>query len=132
MALLEVRDLKKYFPVQRSLLETILSRERRYVKAVDGISFSIEKGETLALIGESGCGKTTTGRLVLRLIEPTSGKILFDGKDIVKLRKNELRVLRRRMQMIFQDPYASLNPRMRIGDAIAHPLPPPDRWYRLY
>ncbi|ADI31965.1 ABC transporter ATP-binding protein [Staphylothermus hellenicus] len=122
MALLEVRNLKKYFPVQRSLLEILSSRERKYVKAVDGISFSIEKGETLALIGESGCGKTTTGRLILRLIEPTSGSILFDGKDIVKLRKKELRQLRRRMQMIFQDPYASLNPRMKIGNAIAHPL----------
>ncbi|MCD6511098.1 MAG: ABC transporter ATP-binding protein, partial [Thaumarchaeota archaeon] len=87
-----------------------------------GVSFSIEKGETFSLIGESGCGKTTTGRTVLRLIDPTAGKIVFDGLDITRLEGKRLRGLRRRMQMIFQDPYASLNPRMKIGDAISHPL----------
>ncbi len=122
MPLLEVRDLKKYFPVERSLLDRLLSRERRYVRAVDGVSFSLDKGEVLALIGESGCGKTTTGRVVLRLLEPTSGEIYFDGIDVTGLGDEEMRRLRRRMQMIFQDPYASLNPKMRIGRALEHPL----------
>ncbi len=122
MPLLEVRDLKKYFPVERSLLDRLLSRERRYVKAVDGISFTLDKGEVLALIGESGCGKTTTGRVVLRLLEPTAGKVYFDGIDVTGLSDEEMRRLRRRMQMIFQDPYASLNPKMRIGRALEHPL----------
>ncbi len=118
----EAVDLRKYFPVPRSIIDVLLHRPREYVRAVDGVSFKIYEGETLALIGESGCGKTTTGRLLLRLEEPTSGRIVFMGRDITRLKPRELRPLRREMQMIFQDPYASLNPRMRIGDQIAHPL----------
>ena len=120
--LLKVENLKKYFPVRRSLIESLKKVPPKYVKAVDGISFEIARGEVLALIGESGCGKTTAGRTVLRLIEPTDGRIIFDGKDITKLSQEELRPFRRRMQIIFQDPYSSLSPRMKIGDAIAHPL----------
>lgn len=120
--LLKVENLKKYFPVKRGILETLRKEPQKYVKAVDGISFEVQKGETLALIGESGCGKTTAGRVILRLIEPTDGKIIFDGVDITTLNYDALRPYRRRMQMIFQDPYASLSPRMKIGDAIAHPL----------
>lgn len=119
---IEAINLKKYFPITRSLLDIFKRRSREYVKAVDGVSFYIRRGETLALIGESGCGKTTTGRIILRLEEPTSGKIIFMGKDITSITPKKLRPLRREMQMIFQDPYASLNPRMRIGDQIAHPL----------
>ena len=122
MSLLEVEDLKKYFPVEGGVIDRLLGRVKSYIKAVDGVSFSLERGETLALIGESGCGKTTTGKLVLRLIEPTSGRIVFDGVDITRLKKGELRVLRRRMQMIFQDPFASLDPRMPVGKQIAEPL----------
>ena len=118
--LLEVEDLKKYF-IEGGFLSSILGGTR-IVKAVDGVSFKLSRGETLALVGESGSGKTTTGRLILRLIEPTSGRILFDGIDITGMKPGELRKLRPRMQMIFQDPYASLNPRMSIGKAIAEPL----------
>ncbi|ASJ05014.1 ABC transporter ATP-binding protein [Thermococcus barossii] len=120
--LLRVENLKKYFPVKRNILEVLRKEPPRYVKAVDGISFEIARGEVLALIGESGCGKTTAGRTVLRLIEPTDGRIIFDGTDITELSREEMRPFRRRMQIIFQDPYASLSPRMKIGDAIAHPL----------
>ncbi|MFA4646434.1 ABC transporter ATP-binding protein [Pyrococcus kukulkanii] len=120
--LLKVENLKKYFPIKRGIIETLRRAPVRYVKAVDGISFEIKRGEVLALIGESGCGKTTAGRTILRLIEPTDGRIIFDGVDITKLSREELRPFRRRMQIIFQDPYASLSPRMKIGDAIAHPL----------
>ncbi len=120
--LLEVTDLKKYFPVAKTFIERILTREERYVRAVDGISFSIEEGEVFSLVGESGSGKTTTGKLVLRLIEPTSGRIVFQGTDITSMSKKEIRPMRRHMQIIYQDPYASLNPRMRVGEAIMDPL----------
>ncbi len=122
MSLLEVEDIKKYFPVEGGVIDRLLGRVKSYIKAVDGVSFSLERGETLALIGESGCGKTTTGKLVLRLLEPTSGRIVFDGVDITRLKKGGLRTLRRRMQMIFQDPFASLDPRMPVGKQIAEPL----------
>lgn len=120
--MIQVKDLKKYFPVQRGLLERVLSRKVEYIKAVDGVSFEISKREIFSLVGESGCGKTTTGRLVLRLIDPTYGLIIFKERDITFLKGEELRRLRKNMQIIFQDPYASLNPRMRIGDAVGHPL----------
>lgn len=120
--ILQVEHLKKYFPVEKGFLEKMLTRSRRFVKAVDDVSFSIRKGEVFTLAGESGCGKTTTGKLVVRLVTPSSGRILFNGTDIVKTEHEELRVLRRRMQIIFQDPYASFNPRMRVGDAVGHPL----------
>jgi len=122
MVLLSVSNLKKYFPLQKGFIEQVISRRKQYVKAVDGISFIIREGEVFSLVGESGCGKTTTGRLIVRLETPDSGKIVFDGKDITFAKEKELRPLRRKMQIIFQDPYASLNPRMTIGDAIAEPL----------
>jgi oligopeptide transport system ATP-binding protein len=111
-ALVEVIDLKKYFPVSHKQL----------VRAVDGVTFSIERGETMGLVGESGCGKTTVGRCLLRLIEPTGGEIRFDGRELVNIRRGEMRALRRRMQIIFQDPYSSLNPRMTVGAIIGEPL----------
>ena len=116
--LLDVRNLKKFFPVRKGLL----SRVAAYVKAVDDVSFSIQDGETFGLVGESGCGKTTTGRAVLRLIEPDSGEIRFDGIDLMKLTGGDLRRRRRDMQIIFQDPYASLNPRMRIRRIVGEPF----------
>lgn len=122
MQLLKVEGLKKYFPLKKGLFESFTFKGDGFVKAVDGVSFGIKKGETLSLIGESGCGKTTTGRAILRLIEPTSGRVIFNGTDITKLNGKKLREMRRRMQMIFQDPYASLSPRMKIGEAIIHPL----------
>ncbi|WP_211250135.1 ABC transporter ATP-binding protein [Mesoaciditoga lauensis] len=121
-ALLKVEHLKKYFPLKIPWTQALLKRERPTVKAIDDISFEIKKGETLGLVGESGSGKTTTGRVVIRLIEPTSGKIIFDGTDISKLSKEELRRSRKDFQMIFQDPMASLNPYMRIGKTVSHPL----------
>lgn len=120
--ILKLIDVRKWFPVQRSFLERLLAREKLFIKAVDGITLTLRRGQTLALVGESGCGKTTLGRLAIRLVEPTSGKIIFDGMDITSMQGEELRKLRRRMQIIFQDPYASLNPRMPIGEQVAHPL----------
>src|SRR5690554_3932194 len=117
--LLEVRNLVKHFPIRQGI---IFSKQVGAVQAVDDISFTVRKGETLGLVGESGCGKTTTGRLILRLIEPTSGDIIFDGKNIPQLTKDDLRELRKEMQIIFQDPYGSLNPRMTVGDIIGEPL----------
>jgi peptide/nickel transport system ATP-binding protein len=108
-----VRGLVKHFPIEGS--DDVL-------RAVDGVSFDIRKGETLGLVGESGCGKSTAGRCILRLIEPTKGAITFDGHDVTAMRKSELRELRREMQIVFQDPYASLNPRMKVGDIVGEPL----------
>jgi peptide/nickel transport system ATP-binding protein len=120
--IIKAERLKKYFPVQKSFLEQLFTREMSYVKAVDDVTFSVNKGEIFTLAGESGCGKTTTGRLLVRLLKPTSGAIYFNGEDVTKLEGEKLRLLRRKMQIIFQDPYASLNPRMRLGDAVGHPL----------
>ena len=116
--LIEVENLTKHFPV----LGGVFSRPVGWVKAVDGISFHIFEGETFGLVGESGSGKTTAGKTILRLFDPTKGKIVFDGKDITKLPENQLRPIRREMQIIFQDPYGSLNPRMPIGEIIKEPL----------
>ena len=117
-AVLAVRDLKKHFPIRKGLLQ----RAGGTVFAVDGVSFSIAAGETLGLVGESGCGKSTVGRTVLRLIEPTAGHIEIDGRDITHLSKTELRPYRRQMQIIFQDPFSSLDPRMSAGDIVAEPM----------
>ncbi len=117
--LVEVRDLKKHFPIRRGL---IIQREVAAVHAVDGVTFDIFPGETLGLVGESGCGKSTTGRTMLQLYRPTSGSVFFKGKDLTKLKGAELRKARRDMQMIFQDPYASLNPRMTVGKIVQEPL----------
>jgi oligopeptide/dipeptide ABC transporter ATP-binding protein len=120
--LLEVKDLKKYYKVPRGMLH-----------AVDGVSFNLEKGKTLGIVGESGCGKTTIGRAILRLVEPTSGSVIFDGVDILKLNKQEMRHMRRNMQLIFQDPFSSLNPRKTITQTIEEPIilanmiPDPDK-----
>jgi peptide/nickel transport system ATP-binding protein len=116
--LLEVKNLKKYFPVKSGMV----SRSKAFVKAVDGISFSIKRKETLGLVGESGCGKTTAGRTIIRLIEPTEGDVVFDGKKIYESGGKDLRALRRHMQIIFQDPFASLNPRLTVGATVAEPL----------
>ncbi|MFN3929319.1 MAG: ATP-binding cassette domain-containing protein, partial [Thermoflexus sp.] len=116
--LVVVRDLKKYFPVRRGLLQRVAA----WVKAVDGVSFTIRRGETMGLVGESGCGKTTVGRTILRLIEPTAGEVYFEGRNIFALSKSELKALRRDMQIVFQDPYSSLDPRMPVGASIAEGL----------
>ncbi len=116
--LLEVRDLKKHFPIHQG----VFSRVAGYVYAVDGVSFHIAPGETLGLVGESGCGKSTVGRTLLKLLEPSGGQILLDGTDITSLEPADMLPYRRRMQMIYQDPYASLNPRMTVGDIVGEPL----------
>jgi oligopeptide transport system ATP-binding protein len=117
-ALLAVRRLKKYFPIRKGFFQ----RHAGDVKAVDGISFFLRKGETLGLVGESGCGKTTAGRTILRLIEPTEGEAYFEGRDVFKMGKDELRHIRRRAQIVFQDPFSSLNPRMTVGDMLGEVL----------
>jgi len=117
--LLRVEDLKVYFPIKSGL---VIDRHVGDVKAVDGVTFDITKGETLGLVGESGCGKTTVGRTILRLYDPTEGRIIFEGNDIARLAQREMRKLRGRMQMVFQDPYSSLNPRQNVGNLIAEPL----------
>jgi oligopeptide transport system ATP-binding protein len=116
--LLHVENLVMHFPIYRG----VIRRQVGAVHAVDGISFDVLRGETLGLVGESGCGKTTTGRTILQLYKPTSGQVFFNGIDLVALKREEMRHMRREMQMIFQDPYASLNPRMTVGDIIAEPL----------
>src|SRR5438034_1089183 len=118
MSLLEIRNLKKHFPVG----EGLFSRNKGAVKAVDGVSLTVEEGETLGIVGESGCGKSTLGRTILRLVEPTSGEIYFQEKNLLAMSPRELRDTRRQMQIIFQDPYASLNPRMRVGDIVGEGL----------
>jgi oligopeptide transport system ATP-binding protein len=118
MALLEVRNLKKHFPIRKG----ILSRTVGLVRAVEGVSFNLAEGESLGFVGESGCGKTTVGRCLLRLIEPTAGEVVFDGVDLLKLEGGEMRRIRSNLQIIFQDPYSSLNPRMTVGEIIAEPL----------
>jgi peptide/nickel transport system ATP-binding protein len=118
-ALLEVTDLVKHFPVKRGLL---IDREVDRVRAVDGVSFTVDRGETLGLVGESGSGKSTLCRAVLQLIKPSSGSVRFEGKEIAGLSRRQLQPLRREMQMIFQDPYASLNPRKRVGQIVSEPL----------
>ncbi|HDR7767635.1 MULTISPECIES: ABC transporter ATP-binding protein [Bacillus cereus group] len=116
--LIEVRNLKKYFPIKKGLFD----RKTEQLKAVDDLSFTIKKGETFGLVGESGCGKSTTGRSIIRLHDVTSGNVLFDGKDIASLKESELKEYRKRMQIIFQDPYASLNPSMNVFQIISEPM----------
>ena len=118
-ALIEVRGLKKYFPIKSGI---VFQREVAAVKAVDGVSFDIYEGETLGLVGESGCGKSTTGRTILQLYRATAGSVKFDGQELTTLKGEDLRKMRRKMQMVFQDPYASLNPRMSVGRIVAEPL----------
>ncbi len=117
--LLEVSELKMYFPITKGI---VIQRKVADVKAVDGVSFNIKRGETLGLVGESGCGKSTTGRAILQLYRPTAGSVTFDGDDLIEMKGETLRRQRRRMQMIFQDPYASLNPRLTVGNIVGEPL----------
>src|SRR5262245_6336374 len=116
--ILIVENLIKHYPVRKGVVPTTVG----YVRAVDGVSFSIPRGKTLGLVGESGCGKTTTGRVILRLIPPTSGRVVFDGRDVFALSEREMRSVRREMQIIFQDPYGSLNPRMTVGAMLSEPI----------
>ncbi len=117
--ILSVRDLKMYFPIMQGV---VIQKHVGDVKAVDGLTFDIHRGETLGLVGESGCGKSTTGRAILQLYKPTAGEVIYEGQDLTKLHGESLRKMRRQVQMIFQDPYASLNPRMTVGNIIAEPL----------
>ena len=117
--LLSVRNLKMHFPITRGI---IIQRQVGSIKAVDGINFDLMRGETLGLVGESGCGKSTTGRAILQLYDPTDGAVIFEGQDLTQMKSGDLRRMRRRMQMIFQDPYASLNPRMTVGSIVGEPL----------
>src|SRR5438046_8548926 len=117
--LVELEDLRVWFPIRSGI---VLDRHVGDVRAVDGVSLTIERGETLGLVGESGCGKSTVGRAILRLYKPSAGRILFDGRDISTLGEGDLRPLRRRMQMVFQDPFASLNPRHSVGRIVGEPL----------
>jgi len=120
--ILKVEDLVKYFPVRRGLVEIVRREPERAVKAVDGVSFDIKKGELFGVVGESGCGKTTMGRTILRLLEPTAGKVTFEGIDVTALSAEEMKMLRQRMQIIFQDPYESMNPRLDVFRIISEPL----------
>ncbi|UCE15165.1 MAG: ABC transporter ATP-binding protein [Candidatus Heimdallarchaeota archaeon] len=120
--IIEIKDLRKYYPIYKGFIKSIFSKEKTYVHAVDGINFNIKAGETLGLVGESGCGKTTAGLLLLKLIEPTSGSIFFQGVDIATLSEHEIKEIRKKMQIIFQNPYESLSPRFNVLDAIAEPL----------
>jgi oligopeptide transport system ATP-binding protein len=117
-SILKVENLKMYFPIKRGVIQRTVG----YVHAVDDVSFEVRRGETLGLVGESGCGKTTAGRTILQLYSATEGKVIFEGKDLVKLRGEEMRLMRRKIQMIFQDPYASLNPRMTVEEIVGEPL----------
>lgn len=116
--LLKVKNLKKHFPIKNKLFQ----KQNSSVKAVDGISFDVNRGETIGLVGESGCGKSTTGRMLMKLLEPTEGEIYYNGEDVTNLEERDFRPYRKKIQMIFQDPYASLNPRMKVGDIISEPL----------
>ena len=115
--LLQVEKLAKFFPVRRGLFGSV-----KFLRAVDGVTLYLRRGETLGLVGESGCGKSTLGRTILRLVEPTYGRIVYDGKDLVPMLPSELRALRRKMQIIFQDPYSSLNPRMTVRDTVGEAI----------
>ncbi len=119
--LVEVENLQKWFPARRNLGE-VFKGEQRYVKAVDGVSFKIRRGEIFGLVGESGCGKTTTGKLIMKLLDPTGGRIIFDGEDVTVLDKVALDTYRQNVQMVFQDPYASMNPRFKLKDVLEEPL----------
>ncbi|MCW4050882.1 MAG: ABC transporter ATP-binding protein [Candidatus Bathyarchaeota archaeon] len=119
---LKVVNLRKWFPVRKGIVSTLLSRKTEYVRAVDDVSFDVKKGEIFGLAGESGCGKTTTGKTILRLLEPTSGEVYFEGRNITSLNKLEMKKMRRKMQIVYQDPYQSINPRMTVFEIISEPI----------